>query len=339
MSAADVCAVVVNFNSGGDLDRCLPLLLAEDPAVLGEVQVVDNASQDGSDALARGWARREPRVRVLPSAVNRGYAGGVNLALATAERRYLAVLNPDVAPEPGWLAELVRFLDQHPEVAAANPLLLLGEPEDRINAAGQDIHVTGLGFNRLLGRRRKRAGTAPSPVAGLQGGAFVVRRALLEATNGWDESGFLYHEDVELSWLLRLMGHQIYCVPGAVARHDYHLTMDPTKFFLLERNRLALLRTHLGAAARRGLAPARLCTEGLTLAYCLLRGPSFLRAKSSAYRWLRGNRARLAARRGEVEALRRTSDLAILRRLSWRYDVRQFLVLGVERAGARRRRR
>jgi GT2 family glycosyltransferase len=165
----------------------------------------------------------------------------------------------------------------------------------------------------------------------------VIRRALLEAIGGWNEAGFLYHEDVELSWLLRLMGHELYCVPAAVARHDYHLTMDPAKFFLLERNRLALLRTHLGPAARRRLGPMRLCTETLTLLYCLLRGPAFVRAKISAYRWLRRNGPAIARRRGAVEALRTVDDRAVLRRLTWAYDARQFLVLGIERNTRRRR--
>src|SRR5438094_489739 len=80
-----------------------------------------------------------------------GGAGGVSLALNAAHGVYVAVLNMDVAVEPGWLKPLVTFLEANPRVGAVNPLILLKDGE-RVNALGQDVHVTGLGFNRGLGR-------------------------------------------------------------------------------------------------------------------------------------------------------------------------------------------
>jgi len=140
----------------------------------------------------------------------------------------------DVEVSPGWLAPLTAFLDRSPDTGAVCPLMLLEADPRRINAAGQDLHVTGLGFNRWLGRPREQAGTEPFQVTGLHGGAFVIRRELLEELR-WDDSGFLYHEDVQLSWLLRLAGREIHCVPTSTVTHDYHLTMFPRKLYLLER--------------------------------------------------------------------------------------------------------
>jgi hypothetical protein len=301
-----------------------------------EVLVVDNASSDGSERLADEVAERNEAVRVLRSPTNRGYAGAVNLALAEARGDYVAVLNMDVVVSPGWLDPLIAFLERTPDAGAVCPLIVLESDPGQINAAGQNIHVTALGFNRWLGEPRETAGSAPFRVSGLHGAAFLMRRQDLEAIGGWDESGFLYHEDVELSWLLTLAGKEIHCVPGSTVSHDYHLTMFPHKLFLLERNRWSMLLANTGGLTRLALSPLLALSELMMWGYCLLRGPSFLRAKLDSYRWISTHRERIRKRRGFVESLRGRSDWGVLRRMHWGYPVDQFVTLGRERGESER---
>ena len=331
-----VSVVVVNYNGADAIDRCLEALVATAGAVSTEILVVDNASTDGSDSIAEAAAERHDSVRLLRSATNRGYAGGVNLALAGARGAYVAVLNMDVVVSPDWLDPLVAFSEATPDAGAVCPLIVLDSDPDRINAAGQNVHVTGLGFNRWLGEPRGRAGSAPFRVSGLHGAAFLIRRDLFESIGGWNESGFLYHEDVELSWLLRLAGKQIYCVPASIVSHDYHLTMFPHKLFLLERNRWSMLLADTRLPTRLALSPLLALTELMMWGYCLLRGPSFLRAKLDSYRWTAGNRERIRERRRFVDSLRRRSDGAVLRGLHWGYPMDQFVTLGRERGESER---
>jgi GT2 family glycosyltransferase len=302
------------------------------------VLVVDNASSDGSDSIAEAAAERDDCVRLLRSPTNRGYAGAVNLGLAEARGAYVAVLNMDVLVSPGWLDPLISFLEKTPDAGAVCPLIVLESDPGRINAAGQDVHVTALGFNRWLEEPRERAGTTPFRVSGLHGAAFLIRREDFEAIGGWDESGFLYHEDVELSWLLRLSGREIYCVPASTVSHDYHLTMFPHKLFLLERNRWSMLLADTRLPTRLALAPLLALSELMMWGYCLLRGPAFLRAKLDSYRWISGHRERIGERRRFVEGLRRRSDWGVLRRLHWGYPVDQFVTLGRERGESERNR-
>jgi GT2 family glycosyltransferase len=301
-----------------------------------EILVVDNDSADGSEAIAERLAAEHEAVRLLRSPSNRGYAGAVNVALPEARGEYLAVLNMDVVVGDGWLAPLVAFLDQNRDAGAACPLILLESDPSRINAAGQNVHPTALGFNRWLERPREHAGRAPFRVSGLHGAAFLIRRELLERLGGWDESGFLYYEDVELSWLLRLAGREIYCVPASTVIHDYHLTMFPQKLFLLERNRWKLLLSGLRGRTRLALAPLLAVSELMIWGYCLLRGPTFLRAKWRSYAWLRRNAELIRHRRRELAPLRRTSDWGVLRRLHWGYPLDQFATLGRERGESER---
>ena len=331
-----VSVVVVNYNGAGALDRCLEAVVATSGRASIEVLVVDNASADGSDSIAESAAERHDSVRLLRSPTNRGYAGAVNLALAEARGAYVAVLNMDVVVSPDWLDPLVAFCEATPDAGAVCPLIVLDSDPDRINAAGQNVHVTGLGFNRWLGEPRGRAGSAPFRVSGLHGAAFLIRRDVFESIGGWNESGFLYHEDVELSWLLRLAGKEIYCLPASIVSHDYHLTMFPHKLFLLERNRWSMLLANTRLPTRLALSPLLALSELMMWGYCLLRGPSFLRAKRDSYRWISGNRERIRERRRFVESLRRRSDGAVLRELHWGYPIDQFVTLGRERGESER---
>jgi GT2 family glycosyltransferase len=333
-----VSVVVVNYNGADALARCLEALVSDTEDASTEVLVVDNASSDGSDEITRASADQNDSVRLLRSPTNRGYAGAVNLALTEARGTYVAVLNMDVVVSPGWLDPLISFLKATPDAGAVCPLIVLESDPERINAAGQNVHVTALGFNRWLEQPRERAGSEPFRVSGLHGAAFLIRRDLFESIGGWDESGFLYHEDVELSWLLRLAGTEIYCVPSSTVSHDYHLTMFPDKLFLLERNRWKMLRANLRGLTRLALSPLLLLSELMMWGYCLLRGPKFLRAKWQSYGWLRENGKAIRRRRREVGRLRRASDWAVLRRLHWGYPVDQFVTLGRERGDSERNR-
>jgi len=242
----------------------------------------------------------------------------------------------DARVSPGWLDPLVSLLEANSGAGAACPLIVLESDPARINAAGQELNRAGLGWNRWLQRPRETAGAEPFRVDGLHGAAFVIRRDLLERLGGWDESGFLYFEDVELSWLLRIAAAEIWCVPASIVSHDYHLTMFPHKLFLLERNRWKMLLADLRPGTRLALSPLLLVTELMMWGYCLLRGPKFLRAKRRSYGWIRANRALIRERREQVEEARNRSDREVLRGLRWGYPLGQFLTLGRERGPSTR---
>ncbi len=299
--------------------------------------MVDNASSDGSDAIAERLADEHERVRLQRSATNRGYAGAVNLALPEARGEFVAVLNMDVVVSSGWLDPLVGFLEETPDAGVACPLILLESDPQRINAAGQNLNKTGLGFNRWLDKPRGVAGEAPFEVDGLHGAAFVIRRELLERLGGWDESGFLYFEDVELSWLLRIAGAEIWCVPDLHGLARLPPVDVPPQALPA---RAQSLEDAAGRPARPGtrlaLSPLLVLTELMMWGYCLLRGPKFLRAKRQSYGWVRASRAQIGQRREQVDSVRRRSDREVLRGLDWGYPLDQFWTLGRERGQSQR---
>ena len=330
----DVTVVVVGYNDRESLPTCVAALAA-DPAA-ARIVVVDNASTDGTSEIFDSLRSLDPRVETIENPENVGYAAAVDGVLPSITSGYLTVLNADSVPSTGWLDPQVTFLDAFPQFAATSPTVTLAGTE-RLNATGLDIHVTGLGFNRRLHSPIDAADVKPTEVPGLQGGAFVVRRDALEAAGGWYAAGFLYHEDVELSWTLRLMGYRIAFVPTPRVDHHYSLTMSPEKLFLLERNRWETILAHTNWTTRFAISPFLLWTELMMWSYCALRGRSMHAAKKRSYTSIGTRRGIVSKRRSEIGRLRRVSDWRVLNAFSWNYAWDQLVFVGRRRTSAGRR--
>ena len=88
---ATVSVIVVNYNAGELLDRCLDSLRLREAEPAAEVILVDNGSTDGSAERAAG---RQPEVTFIPAGANLGFAGGVRRGAAEASGTILFLLNP-----------------------------------------------------------------------------------------------------------------------------------------------------------------------------------------------------------------------------------------------------
>lgn len=119
-----VRVVVVNYDGGDMTYRCLEALQkTEWPSESMEVVLVDNASIDGLTSRLRV---EMPDVTVIESNINRGFAGGCNLAMRDLDGiDYVALVNNDAVVDPGWLAPLVEALESDPSVGAANARIVL----------------------------------------------------------------------------------------------------------------------------------------------------------------------------------------------------------------------
>ena len=194
--------VIVNYNSGACLARCLEALQAQrfrDFTVI----VVDNASTDDSvqalEGLPAGWqAIRLDR--------NTGFAAGNNHAFALATSPWVAALNPDAFAEPDWLEQVAQGSSATPRPAPSAPCRSMPLRPGRLDGAGDVYHATGLlwrgGFGQPLAHQRGE-GEIISPCAA----AAVYRREAVAALGGFDEDFFCYGEDVDLGFRLRLAGH------------------------------------------------------------------------------------------------------------------------------------
>jgi GT2 family glycosyltransferase len=259
---ADVTVLVVTWRARDRLAACLAGLRAQ--TAPHALLVVDNASTDGTAALLGSVAE----ARVIRSPRNLGFAGGVALGLRSVGTPWVALLNDDAVPEPGWLAELLAAAPGH---AAVTSRMML--PSGAVNNTGVVLRADGYGADRGLGAA---AGTAFGPsVFGFSGGAALLSMAELRAVGGFPARFFLYYEDTDTSWRLRLAGRSVAYADGAVVTHAHSASADRTSAlfsFHNERNRLLMLtRCAPGPFALRQLLRFGLTTASLAAKRALRR--------------------------------------------------------------------
>lgn len=226
--SASVRIVVISYETVDDLRRCLRALRPSRPDI--EVVVVDNASADGSAAMARA---EFPHVQVIASPVNLGFAGGINRGLEGSAADYVLVLNPDVELRPEALRALLDFMEDSPEAAAVSPLLVGGdgEPQEHLYRRFPSLPQVLLFWTVLAvvaGRiewLRKRfmehriGGVGPVPVDQLPGAAILMRAGALQAVGLWDPGYFIWWEDVDWCYRARKAERKLFVLPGVRARH------------------------------------------------------------------------------------------------------------------------
>jgi GT2 family glycosyltransferase len=310
--------IVVNYNSQAHLENCLPALLdtIDDET---EVIVVDNGSVDGSlDRIAGLF----PKIRLVCSRNNLGYGGGNNLGAQQAHGRYLVFLNPDTVPMAGWLAALTTALEDDPQAGLATSKIVFLHQPDRLNTAGNDLHLTGLTLCRGLGRPVS-ALDQPAAVGAASGAAFAIRRELFELLGGFDERFFMYMEDTDLSLRAQLAGYHCLYVPQSVIQHDYSLRFGPQKSYYQERNRYLMLLKVFRWPTLFILIPVLALAEVITWGYVLLHDRQNWANKLRAYGYVLHHWRQILADRDETQMLRQVPDRELLHRSVYRLDYAQ----------------
>ena len=242
-----IAIVILNWNGRKMLEQYLSGVVAcsQDEAV---VYVADNHSTDDSMAFL---AEQFPEVRTIALDQNYGFAGGYNKALKQVEAEYYVLLNSDVEVTWNWLSPLVKYMDEHQEVAACQPKLLSYVDKGKFEyagAAGGFIDRYGYPFcrGRLFETVEADNGQYDQveQVLWATGACLFIRSADYWSVCGLDERFFAHNEEIDLCWRLNILGRQIVCLPDSVVYHLGGGTLpkgNPMKTFLNFRNNLTML--------------------------------------------------------------------------------------------------
>jgi GT2 family glycosyltransferase len=238
-----VTVVIPTLAADARLRECMAALKKQTQCDF-EVIIVDNS---GTGAVRRGGAA-PPGVRVIESPHNLGFGAAINAAFRQSRTPYLATLNDDAAPHPGWLEAMVSAIEARPDVGmCASQVRLYGE--DILDSAGMLVCADG--------SSKQRGHTRPPqffPVAEEvlfpSGSAALYRRTMLEQIGLFDEDFFLYCEDTDLGLRARWAGWRCLYVPEAIVEHHYSHSAgraSPLKAYYVERNRLFVLAKNFPA--------------------------------------------------------------------------------------------
>jgi GT2 family glycosyltransferase len=225
----DLSIVIVSYNVKHFTEQCLRSIQSSCKNLRIEVFVVDNASSDGS---VEYLIPRFPSVTFIANQENLGFAKANNLALSKAVGRHLMILNPDTLVSEGALETLVAYLDSNPDVGAVGPKLLTRYGQfDRTSKRGfpspwvSFCRLSGLAVlfpkSRLFGRYDLLYldENQVSSIDALCGGAMILRRESYEKIGGLDETFFMFGEDIDWCYRIKLAGYQIHYVPTARIIH------------------------------------------------------------------------------------------------------------------------
>lgn len=223
-----ISVLIVNFNSGPWLVRCVASVLASDLPL--EVLVGDNGSSDDSltQVVALYGERRE--CRIFPNDRNLGFAAATNRLLAASTGEFVLLLNPDCLIAPNTLSAMIAEFHRHPDAGMAGCLIRnLDGSEQR--GCRRKIPTLESAFHRSLPLHPAAASRnfdltgSPLPsgvveVEAISGAFMLVSRRALESVGPMDEAYFLHCED--LDWCLRFTraGWRILFVPHVEISHQ-----------------------------------------------------------------------------------------------------------------------
>jgi GT2 family glycosyltransferase len=220
--------VIVNWNTTGLLGNCLRSIYAHEFEGDFEVIAVDNASDDFDKA---SFAAEFPSVVLIANESNEGYARGNNQAIARAKGERILLLNPDTEIKEGTIRTLLRFIDGHPEAAAAGCRLV--RPDGRLDRSCRGfpspfaVASEYLGLSRLFPGSRlfgayrmtwfdyEQTTEVDQPMAS----CLMVSRRALDDIGAFDEDFPLFFNDVDWCYRARLRGWRIYFTPDTEIIH------------------------------------------------------------------------------------------------------------------------
>ncbi len=324
-----VLVSLVTHNESRDVERLVPSVFAQTCGDLA-ISAVDNASEDGTRATLAAFEKVAPvPLAVHPSRENLGYTGGHNLSIAraVAERiPWVLVLNSDVVLAADFLATLLEDAARpaHARVATFTGKILRADGPDLaptcvVDSVGIRMTPNGRHFDVGAGEPDDGRWDRPAEIFGASGCVALFRTEALAdvriATGFFDDDFFVYREDVDLAWRLRGRGWSARCVPAARAWHrrrnlpERRRAMSPVANLHSVKNRFLLRINNAGTEHLRATFARTFVRDAVVVGGCL----TVERTSLEALRWLAGSRARLLAKRAEIQHRRTVSDRDLLR--------------------------
>ncbi len=231
----DVSVIIANYNTKDLLRGSLQSIYDSTHGIEFEIIVIDDCSRDGSAEMVR---TQFPQVRLIVNKVNLRYVKSNNAGLKIAQGRYAILLNSDVVVQPGAFETLVKFMDEHPDVAAGGPKLI--NPDGSVQhcirgftgifpmiCQSLSLHKLFPG-NSITDRyyNTRFDYNTSKPVDSIGSTSFIVRRSTWETYGMLDERFNFTFCDLAYCLMLKLNGEKVYYIQEAVVMHYGSQTID-----------------------------------------------------------------------------------------------------------------
>ena len=262
---SELDVVVVNYNAGDHLLRCVASVAAHAGDAEVHLVLVDNASRDGSGRRAH---EVHPELALMENRDNRGFATAANQGIRAGRAPFVFVLNPDAEVTAGTLAGLVKLAEERPGAAVLGPLVR--EADGAIYPSARKVPSIGEALGHAFlhpfapDNRFSRAYTmadwdraSEREVSWVSGSCMLLRRSALDAVGLFDEGYFMYAEDADLCTRMRAAGWTVLFTPELEVTHVRGVSTGNSKRMIHEHSRsiYRYFAKHHGRGWRAALLP------------------------------------------------------------------------------------
>lgn len=258
-----------------------------------------------------------PHITLLPQESNFGFSGGNNAGIQWAIDNgfdYVYFHNNDGFVAANFLEPIVEAMENDKTIGQIQSLLMLYPDTELLNSSGNSFHYLGLGFCNNL--RVKLADlTLPKlyETSYSSGAATLMRVDLLRQFGLWDADFFMYHEDIEYSFRLKMAGYKVMVSSDSIFYHKYSFGRNQIKFHFIERNRMGVMLMFFKWPTLLLLLPMGLVLEVGLLLFSFKQG--WIKEKLKAYvYWLKPSSWLLwLKKRAYIQSIRKISDQEMMK--------------------------
>ena len=209
----NISIVIVNYNSMDYLFHCINSIKKSTGSLSIEIIVVDNNSTDGTLEDVKS---RFPDVNFIELEENLGFGKANNIGAAVSSGEYILILNPDTVLEENTLSEMYEFMEKNRDVGVAGCKVLNSDGTFQL-ACRRGFPTPWVSFTKLFGlqslfpkvklfaqyNQTYKPINETYEVDSVIGAFMFIRRSSWEKVNGFDESFFMYGEDIDLCYRIK----------------------------------------------------------------------------------------------------------------------------------------
>lgn len=225
-------AIILNYRTGRTAWKCVEALQKQTIADKMEILLVDNHSNDDSIGYLHNHVRDTKDVRIIETPTNLGYGQGNTFAIRYATGEFLLIINPDNELEPRGAEQMIRSMQEHPDIGILAPMLVQEDGTIRTSSrtfpTPWDVFLKRTFLRRFFPKRVDRylqQSEDPHAIRDVDwvvGACMLIRRSLYEELRGFDPRFFLFFEDTDLCRRAHAAGKRVVYFPTVRATDRKH---------------------------------------------------------------------------------------------------------------------
>lgn len=319
-----VSVIILNYNGSQYLDRLFSSLNNQSFPEF-EIVLVDNASSDNSVNLVKQLVtklRKDLSIKIIENDQNLGYCGGNNIGASVAANsiKYLVFLNCDTYVDTRWLNELVQTAESENKVGIVGSRII--NPTGNFSA--DTVAFACDSYGQIEGEStcvsdKKNTNFQELKLFYCSGASFLIPKKLFWEIGGFDEALFMYHDELDLCWRVRLLGYKVIITFSSICFHltkstAYGLSLPVWKYYQsTAKNRLRIMLKNYGSNSLfKYFVPAvvLIVLRGVLSAFVNKNARYFL-AIIGGFSWNIKNLRSTLIKRFETQRIRNVSDAVI----------------------------